>query len=252
VPCALDGNYRLRFHSNGTGGWWLRLELRGNSARLAAKDVMSVLPDGPLALTTSDCSATIRGKTDHSGDVTLAFTLDPKTNVVTGLLSRSKGGEPNNGADTVPITGRRDVGAPNAPACIHPGIYELAVGKTKWKLDQGHPRVGTCADFADLAKATVRVEPFGDDLVIDEVDTDKHEQGFARGKVTKHFGDCEYGLDLAIHDFSFAGTITFAGDKLVGSARTARYQFFEDGEAGENLWACKATGAPIEGTRIAD
>jgi hypothetical protein len=249
--CNVDAAYRIRFRSNNTDGWWLRLAIAGDSAHLTAHDVMTVLPDGPLALTRDECKATIRANTDHSGDVTLAFVLDPATNVITGTLSRTKGGELNNGADTTPISGRRDIGPPKAPPCIKPGIFALKIGKTKWKLSQGTPRAGTCADFTDLAHATVRVEPFGDELVIDEVDSDKHEQGFSRGKVTKK-SDCEYDLELAIQDFSFAGTITFAGDKLTGTARTTRYQFFEDGEAGENLWACKASGAPIEGTRVAD
>ena len=251
--CNVDGTYRIHFHSNGADGWWLRLAIAGDSAHLTAHDVMSVLPDGPLALTQDGCKATIRSTNDHSGDVTLAFVLDPATNLVTGTLARTKNGEPNNGADTTPISGRHDVGPSNAPACLKAGIFELKIGKATWKLAQGHPSpgAGTCADYTSTAHATVRAELYGDELVIDEVEGEKHEQSFARGKVAKK-SDCDYDVELAIQDFSFAGTITFAGDKLVGSARTARYQFFEDGEDGENAWACKAAGAPIEGTRVAD
>ena len=66
-------------------------------------------------------------------------------------------------------------------------------------------------------------------------------------------GDCEITLAYQQQDFSFEDAkLTFAGDKVTGSAGTATFQFMEDGNAGENLWGCAAKHAEITGTRTAD
>ncbi len=249
ATCDLAGSYRMRFRSNGADGWWLRVKIAGDKAELVTPDVMNVLSP-PLALAADGCKATITSKNDHSGDAKLVFTLDAKTNVVTGELSRTKGGEKQE-ADTVPVAGRRDVGPIAAPACIKPGVYEIAIGQAKWKLSEGKPSMGGCKDFSDSAKANIRVEPLGDELFVDEVQGDNHEQSFARAKLTRKT-ECEFDLEYAVQDWSFKGTVKFDGDKLGGVAKESRYQVFEDGEAGENLWACNTKDAPIEGKRIAD
>jgi hypothetical protein len=248
--CDLTGNYRLRYRSNGADGWWLRFQIAGAKAQLVARDVMELFPQGPLTFTQDDCTGTITGSTEHSGNTKLVFTLAPATNAIAGDLSRTRGGEDKSGPQTVPIIGRRDVGPIDAPACIKPGIFELRVGKARWKLAQGHPRIGDCKDMTEMASARVRIEPLGEHLFVDEVG-DKNEQSFSRGKVTK-ISECKIGLALEIQDFSFDGTLEFDGDTIKGVAKTARYQVFEDGEDGENLWACKTSKVPLEGKRIAD
>jgi len=251
VACDLAGSYRLRFHSNGADGWWLRFKIADDKAELTAKDVMSLFPQGPLRLSRDGCKATITASNEHSGDTKLVFTLDPATNAITGELSRTKGGDVKNGPETVPIAGRRDVAPLAVPACIKPGVYELAINGAKWKLAEGESRFGTCADMASTAHARVSIELLGDQLFVDEVSGEDNEQSFQRGKLTK-INECEYGLALEVTDFSFDGTIKFAADKITGTAKTARYQVFEDGDAGENLWACKTKNAPLAGKRIAD
>jgi hypothetical protein len=248
--CDLDGNYRLRFRSNGADGWWLRYKISGGKAELVARDVMELFPQGPLTFVQDGCTGTISGATEHSGNTKLVFTLAPASNAIAGDLSRARGGEDKNGPQTVPVTGRRDVGAIAAPACMKPGIFEITVGKTRWKLAEGRPRMGNCKDMIEMATARVRIEPLGEHLFVDEVG-DKNEQSFARG-VVKPISDCELGLALEVQDFSFDGTIKLDGDTITGKAKAARYQVFEDGEDGENLWACKTTNAPLAGKRIAD
>jgi hypothetical protein len=251
ATCDLAGKYRLRFRSNGADGWWLRLEIKGTTAELAQKDVMDVLA-APLTFAADGCKATITSKNEHSGDAKLEMTLDPKTNIVTGTLARTKGGEKGE-ADSVPVTGRRDVGPIATPACIKPGLFEIGIGSTKWKLSEGKPGRGNggCKDFTETAKQKVRVEMLGDELFVDEVSGEKDEQSFARAKLTKK-GDCAYDVELQVQDWSFTGSVTFDGDKVTGTATQSRYQVFEDGEAGENLWACEAKNAPIEGKRVGD
>ena len=248
TTCDLSGSYRLRYRSNGADGWWLRFSIKDGKAALTAKDQMDVFD--ALALEPAGCTATITSRTDHAGDTQLAFTLDPATNLVTGQVSRTQTGE-GSAADTVPATGRRDVGPIATPPCLRPGVYSVGIGTTTWKTSEGTPGFGTCADMIAAAQATVRVEMLGDQLIIDEVSGDDHGQSFQRAVVTRH-GDCKADVALEVQDFSFDGTVTFAGGTLTGVAKTSHYQVFEDGTAGENMWGCKTTSAPIEGKRIAD
>jgi hypothetical protein len=83
------------------------------------------------------------------------------------------------------------------------------------------------------------------------VSGDDHAQGFERATLTRQ-GDCQVDVALAVQDFSFEGRMTFDSGTIKGVAKTAHYQVFEDGDAGENLWGCTARNAPIEGKRIAD
>ncbi len=89
--------------------------------------------------------------------------------------------------------------------------------------------------------------------MVDEVVQHEHGygQGFDRGEV-KRLGECEIQLHLAVQDYEVTANLTFAGDKITGTAPDAHYQVFEDGTAGENLWGCKAKNVPIIGTRVAD
>ena len=249
AACDLTGKYRMRYRSNGADGWWLRLEIKDGKAELSQKDVMDVLA-APLTTKIEGCKATITSTNEHSGDAKLEMTLDAKTNLVTGSLSRTKSGE-KTPADTVPVTGRRDVGASTAPACIKAGLFEVGIGDAKWKLTEGKSHMGGCKDFTDQAKQKVRVEMLGDELFVDEVSGDANEQSFGRAKLTKKT-DCQYDFELGVQDWSVTGTITFDGDKITGTASESRYQVMEDGEAGENLWACTTKNAPIEGKRLGD
>jgi len=249
IACELDGNYRLRFHAGLVDGWWLRFKIEGGKAELTTSDVMNVFPKGPLALTQEGCKATVKAFTEAAGNTKLVFTLDPRTNAIVGELSREKGGDERDGPQTVPIAGRRDVGATGAPACIKPGIFKLTVGETNWKLADGKPRSGNCRSMAANARMHVLVEPLGDQVFVDEAAFATYQQGFTRGTVTK-ISECEIELALESGDFWFEGTITFAGDTLTGTARSAHYRAF-DGKARDNLWSCAAENAPLIGKHVA-
>jgi hypothetical protein len=248
--CQLDGAYRIRFRSNGVDGWWLRLSITRGVAQLTAEDAMGVLPQGPLATTVDGCTATIRGTTEHSGDVVVAFALDPARETLSGTLSRTTYGEGSSGADTTPIVGRRDVGPLSPHACLEPGNYELSIGSAAaWKLVAGQPRIGDCNAFANAAFVHVRVEPYGDELVVVEVN-DHGVQSFGRAKAALT-GDCDATLALAFDDFAVDGTLHFDGSgAITGSATTARYQVMENGTLGENQWACATQHAPIVTKRM--
>jgi hypothetical protein len=250
AACNVDGSYRTRFKSNGSEGWWFPFTIAGGKAQLTQKVPMLDLEPGPLGLAVDGCKVKVTTKSDHAGDVTLAFTLDPNANTFAGQLNRMK---PADEPPSQPVTGRRDV-APLATACLRPGVFHLVMTTKKWKLSEGEPRFGmTCKEMGDpVTQATVRIQPYGDELIVDEVSGEPdYGQSFERGEVKK-LGDCDLELKLAIQDFDFTAKLTLAGDKITGTASDAHYQFFEDGDAGENLWGCKAKNIPITGTRVAD
>ncbi|HUJ60604.1 MAG TPA: hypothetical protein VLX92_19015 [Kofleriaceae bacterium] len=252
APCDFSGSYRIRFASNGSDGWWLRWKIAGGKAEVTAKDVMDVFPQGPVAFAADGCTGTISAHTDHSGDTRLVFTLDPASNAIAGKLSRTLGGGSgaDNGPETVPVAGRRDVG-PLGPACVKPGVYQLGFAKAKWKLEEGHPRALSCKDMNEVAATRVRIEPLGDQLFVDEVSGDANEQGFGRGKATRT-GDCAYDVVYEIETFKLDGSLVFAGDAVTGRAKQMHYTFIEDGTAGENEWTCATRDAELAIKRIAE
>lgn len=254
-PCDLTGSYRVRFESNGAPGWWFPFAIGGGKAQLTRRVAMFTLEPGPLDFTGDGCTGHIKAHSENAGLVALDFTLDPKANTLTGTLTREKGADDTGSPAKQDIQGRRDVGGLGGPACLHAGVFKLEAGKAKWKLTEGHPRFGLgCAgESGGATTRLVRIQPFGDEIVIDEtIEDDRgYGQSFERGEV-KRLGDCDLELHLEVQDYDFTAKLTLAGDKLTGVAPEAHYQFFEDGEAGENLWGCKAKDVPITGTRVAD
>lgn len=253
--CALDGTYRLRFHSNGADGWWMFLKVVANKADVVGGKIeMLHLAVGPIATAVdlAACSLTLTAKTDNAGDVkiTLAVALD---GAVTGQLSRSIGGDKDQGPETTPIKGVRETSPAKRPACLNPGVFELTPdAKTTWKLSHGHPRFGLGCKMDPMnASARIRVSVLGPDIVVDEIE-ENGSQGFERGTVTR-VGDCAITLALQIQDFEFTGAhLTLDGDKITGSFDDVTWAFMEDGDAGENLWKCNAKHAVAVGTRVAD
>jgi hypothetical protein len=254
-PCDLAGAYRVRFASNGEVGWWLPFAIDGSKAQLTKRVSMFALDPGPLDFKGDGCTGHITAHSENAGLVTLDFTLDPKTNAVTGTLTREKGGDDNGTPAKQAIKGRRDVGGLGGPACLHAGVFRLEAGKAKWKLSEGEPSAGLGCndDNSPLTTTTVRIQPFGDEIAVDSVA--EGANGFTddspAGEV-KRLGDCDLELKLGVQDYDFTAKLTLAGDKLAGTASDAHYTFFEDGDAGENMWSCKAKNVPITGTRIAD
>jgi hypothetical protein len=253
-PCDLAGNYRLRFDSNGAKGWWFDFTIADGKATLTRKVSMFDLQPGALPFDATDCKGHIALQSSNAGKVELTFTLDPKANTIAGTLTREKGGDDYGTPAKQDVVGRRDVGGLGGPSCLHAGVFKLEAGKTTWKSSEGHARFGmSCKDDnAGITTRLVRIQPFGEEIVVDEVLEDAgNPQSFERGEV-KRLGDCDLELHLAVQDFDFTAKLTLAGDTVTGTASDAHYQVFEDGTAGENLWGCKAKNVPITGTRVGD
>jgi len=259
--CDLSGSYRLRFHSNGAEGWWLRLKVAGKQAQVLADQSMLGLKAGPIPLAMDrDCTMVLTRHTKQAGHlrITLAVAADGK---VTGQLKRSDKWHLDKAV--TPIAGRRETGPRTEPACQHPGIYQLGLKfspKQKWKIEgrpggsRGRPNPAVeCSYLASEDLVTVAIEPLGQELLVDEVHPDPpYEQSFGRGEVVR-VGDCALRLSIAVTDFELQdGVLELDGDRITGTASKVKVDMFEDGTDGENLWSCHGRRIPIVGKRVAD
>jgi hypothetical protein len=253
-PCDLAGSYRVRFESNDTKGWWLDFTIAAGKAQVTQPVPMFALAPGPVTLEATDCKGVISAQSNNAGKVELVFTLDPKTNTVTGTLTREKGGG-TYGPAKQEVTGRRDVGGLGGPACLHAGVFKLVAGKAAWKLSEGEPSkgLGCNQDTAETTTRFVRIQPYGDELVVDEVTEGDPAWVQGDGRIpVKRLGDCALEIDLQLQDYDFKEKLTLAGDTITGTATDASFTFWEDGDGGENSWSCKATNVRILGTRVGD
>jgi len=250
--CTLDGSYRMRFASNGTEGWWLRLGVTGGKDVKITGGALAMLgldekgPPADIAVDDKACTIVITRKTEQAGDLKISLKVDGTK--VAGTVERTdKYGKPN-----TPLAGVRDTEPQKYPDCIKPGRYEIKLTAKKWKLD-GTSHIGSCKDMADVHKPNVRVEMMGDTLLVDEIGTEEpFEQGFSHATITR-VGDCEADIVYSEQDVDLkAGHIKFEGDKVTGKATDYAYQVMEDGEAGENMWTCSTTDAEITGKRLGD
>ena len=250
--CDLAGNYRLRFHSNGTDGWWLRLAVAGKDVKLSGKlDMLGLDEEGAPTTVLDDkaCTLKISKKTKQAGD--LAIALEVKGDKVTGTVTRTANADDK--LATSPITGLRETAPPKVPECIKPGAYELKVENVKKWTTEGSPGFGNCKTMADTAHTTVRVEILGDELYIDEVTRDApYGQSFGRAEL-KRTGECEATFSLEVQDFHLmAAKVNFGGGKVNGKTTDFKYDVFEDGTAGENQWSCTTKDGDVVATRVGD
>lgn len=252
VACQLDGHYRLRFRSSSTDGWWFRVQVAGDKATLPEGVDMLELPAGPIALAADAlaCKLVLSGKSEHAGDVRVELALDPTTNAVTGTLTRTK--KIADDDSPVAIRGRRDPGPIAAPACLHPGLFELVVDRTaKWQMSGDPIRGWTCATSEEMPMAVVRIEPFGDELVVEPVDAEHHTQSSDRAKVTRT-GDCTFELVLDSESLSkLHARVTLGGDAISGEATLAQVPM-NDPQSGDARARCTAEHAKLIGKRVAD
>jgi hypothetical protein len=252
--CDLAGDYRLRYRSNGEDGWWLRLNVTGTppKAKLTEDAEMLAVPAGPIDVTADPaaCKLVAKTKSEHAGDIQVTFTVDPKTNAVTGQLTRSI--KVSDDDSPTAITGMRDVGPPKTAACLHPGVFELDLDeKAKWKNTERTDK-RSCEDAPiDALPTYVRVEPFGDTIEINETDIEAPhlQQRDAGGKVTVT-GDCAYSVSLSDDRMNMDLQLTFAGDQVTGTATHAKVQHVEGGDEAEELWECEAHGVKVTGKRL--
>ncbi|HEY3801329.1 MAG TPA: hypothetical protein VGL61_01940 [Kofleriaceae bacterium] len=252
AACQLDGHYRLQFRSNSTDGWWFRVQVAGDKATLPDGVEMLDLPAGPIALAADAraCTVVLSGKSGQAGDVRVELVLDPKTNAVTGTLTRTK--KIADDDSPVAIRGRRDPGPLAAPACLHPGLFELAVDRTaSWQLGGNPIRGWSCTTSDEMPMAVVRIEPFGDALVVEPVDAESHKQSFDRAKITRT-GECTFELVLDSESLSkLHARVTLGGDTIAGEATFAQVPL-DDPQSGDARATCTAEHAKLIGRRVAD
>lgn len=245
--CTLDGNYRLRFHSNGAEGWWLRLAVAGKDVKpTGAISMLGLGEAGPLDVQLDDtaCTLTLTKKTKQAGDLKVALKVDAAK--VSGTVHRTS----RHDKPETPIAGVRETTPEKPPACIKPGRYEIDITNVKkWTTEDDR----TCDEHAGIRRANVRIEMLDGTLLIDEADTaEPFDQGFARATV-KRTGECEADIAIAVQDFKLATAhIKFEGDKITGTTTDFTFEVFEDGEEGENQWFCKTTQGDVVFKRLGD
>jgi hypothetical protein len=247
--CDVNGRYRLRFRTNGADGWWMRLNVANSQAAVVSDaDMLGLL--GATPVTTVDlktCTMTVTATTVKHGEIKLALVV--AGDQVAGTLARSDEYE-----DKIsPISGLRETAPARLPACIHPGVYEIAVTHVKtWKTD-GRPSIGSCRAFADTHTAHVRLEVLGHEVYIDEVHGEPpYGQTFGRAQVRRN-GDCAIVMGIEVQDFRLhEATLELDGDKITGTTSDFTYEVMEDGDAGENMWSCHTRQGDVVWTRLAD
>jgi hypothetical protein len=250
--CDLTGTYRLRYHSNGTEGWWLHLTVAGKDVKLGGKlNMLGLDEPGPVTTTLDDkaCTLTIAKLTKQAGDLKIALAIDGAK--VTGTVSRTANADDK--LATSPITGLRETAPPKVPACIRPGAYDLKIANVKKWATEGSPRMGTCKSMQHMATTRVRIAMLGDTVYMDEGGGgEPFDQSFGRAEL-KRTGECEATLSLEVQDFNLTeAKITFAGDKITGKTTAFKYEIFEDGTDGENMWGCTTKDGDVVATRVGD
>jgi hypothetical protein len=245
APCKLDGSYRLRFASNGSAGWWLRVEVAGDQATLVEPAPVLGLPAGPLTVAADParCALTLGATSDAVGTLAIALTLDPKTDAIAGVMTRTAATDAAERSQQV--RGVHDIGPPASKvACVVPGIYKVAVAPHgKWaNSDAADPR--SCAVVDDAALA-IRVEPMGAAIAISAVESEPpYAEKWATSEIVR-LDDCRYIVKFGDEGLELGATLTFAGAKVTGALTLANRQIVEDGEAGENIWNCVTTSAQL-------
>lgn len=246
AACQLDGEYRLKFPSNGAKGWFLRFEVKGTEGKITEPQAMLGVDPGPLAAVTPDpaaCKLNVRGSGVSAGDIGLALEVDAKTGAVKGQMTRTKAVKDDDKA--VAIEGWRTAGAPAMPdACFVPGIYKIQIDpKASWKnADPDDDR--SCED-AEPLDVLVRLEGWGDGISIDQVDNDPpHAQAWGDETVTR--SGCEVTLKLATEAIELDANLTFVGGKVMGLVTRAKIQVVQESEESEELWDCVTESARID------
>lgn len=107
--CSIDGTYRLRFHSNGADGWWLRLRVDKAKAEVTEKQEMLGLERGPIdtSVDPKTCELKLTKETKQAGKLEIAVVVDPATGAATGELTRSAGAD-DKAPPPSPIGGLRE------------------------------------------------------------------------------------------------------------------------------------------------
>jgi hypothetical protein len=247
--CDVNGRYRLRFRTNGADGWWMRLDVKHNQATVVS-DAGMLGMIGAAQVTTVDleaCTMTVTSSSVKHGEIKVALVI--AGDQVAGTLARTEAYE-----DKIsPISGLRETVPAQVPACIHPGVYEIAVTNVKTWKTEGRPSIGGCRELADLHTAHVRLEMLGHDLYIDEVHGEPpYGQTFGRAQVRRN-GDCAIVMGIEVQDFTLRqAALELHGDKITGTTPDFTYEVMEDGEAGENLWKCHTRQGDVIWKRLAD
>jgi hypothetical protein len=227
--CDLSGTYRTRFRSSGQ--WmWLRFRVEGQVAAWTGRlipprafktpnNAVQISQDGDKC----SFSVALRGE---RGTMFAQVGVDAKTNDVKGSLRFQDAR-----VGSIPLAGVRDLGKQKSKLyCVKPGRYELSVpNEQAWKSDNKN----MSCDKASL-KLPFLVEYVGDELVIDQLDEDGTAAWAGEDVVEK--GPCEYWVRFRHHNSWISANVTFAGDKVTASAKTASVVIEEQG----GRWTCEA------------
>lgn len=242
--CDLAGDYRLRFRTNGAEGWFLRFAVTadGKGSFTESQTMLGVDP-APLAAVVLDapaCKLNVRGSGLAAGDLGLTLEVDPRTGAVKGQMTRTKAVSDDDLA--VPVVGWRTVGPPTMPdACFVPGIYKVQIDpEATWR----NPDDDRSCKGQQPADVFVRVEAWGDDISIDQVDPDPpHDQAWGTETLTR--SGCEVAFGMQSESIDLSAKLTFAGGKVTGRVTNAKIQVVEETEISEDIWSCTTENAGI-------
>jgi hypothetical protein len=252
VACTLDGNYRFRFASNGTAGWWFRFSAKDGKATLSEEVSVLGLEPGPIVFTAKPeaCQFTIAIRTTKKEEISVALTLDSKANTVSGTLEREMAFDPKD--KKVEVTGVRDEGEPkSASSCVVPGLYKLEFDpKFEWKnSDEEDDR--DCSRASVFASPMVlKLEPYGESLALTLREPDAPYDSAWPSDVLTRTSDCEVRLQLSDETTTLDSKLVLSADGITGRATKVTHQIVEDGEDGENIWDCVGENVPVTAIRI--
>jgi hypothetical protein len=242
--CELAGDYRLQFRTNGSEGWLLRFSIADGKGTFTEPQVMLGVDRAPLTAVTLDaaaCKLNVRGSGLSSGEIGLALQVDAKTGAVTGQMTRTKAVSEEDKA--VPVAGWRTTGAPTMPdPCYVPGIYKVTIDpKATWRNPDDDR---SCKD-QQPTDVLVRVEAWGDSVLIDQVDAEPpHDQVFGSETVTR--SGCEVALGLVSEAIDLNAQLTFVGGQVMGLVTKATIQVVEETDESEEIWSCALETASVK------
>jgi hypothetical protein len=249
AACDLTGDYRLRFQTSERDTSWMRV-----TGTPAASKTELLAPVAALGLDTrvspelaahrASCTLNV-AMTGELGRITAALTLDPTKGHVAGTLVRAAPRDAFEEGPT-PLVGVRDIGAPRTPACLVPGVYRLSVPDGfDWATREG--RSGRCEWTKEGISVLVRIEPFGDTIVIHQLEeADEKEASAGMATVTAE-GACSLKVAICTTLHSIDARRELAGDSIRARASQVRLHVDTDGDGS---WTCGVDDVPLTVERV--
>ncbi len=247
--CVLDGNYRLRFESNGTKGWWFRASVAGDKAKLLEDVNVLGMKAGDLKVAKDEaaCKVTLSGGSSATGDLSIALTHDLEEGTVAGTMTRTQATSENE--KSTMVDGAFDTGEPKSDAeCFVAGIYEFKFDeKEAWK--NSDPEDDRKCDIAPrLASPRVMsFVPFGKGIAATSHESYGDFAEMNAAELTRD-GECAVTVKMQDSEIVLEAKLQLAADGIKGKASKVTYQIVEDGTAGESIWDCIGNDVTLSGT----